>query len=91
MTKPREKTREEVTAEIEDGKMKIRHVADVKSLVIHPATTTHSQCTDEELADQGIKPNTLRLSIGTENVTDIIHAIKVSLFHHDPDGLLPSY
>ena len=50
----------------------LANVADVKSLVIHPATTTHSQCTDEELADQGIKPNTIRLSIGTENVTDII-------------------
>ena len=46
--------------------------ADVKSLVIHPATTTHSQCTEEELLDQGIKPNTIRLSIGTENVDDII-------------------
>ena len=43
-----------------------------KSLVIHPATTTHSQCTEEELLDQGIKPNTIRLSIGTENVDDII-------------------
>ena len=50
----------------------LANVADVKSLVIHPATTTHSQCTDEELADQGIKPNTIRLSIGTENVADII-------------------
>ena len=48
------------------------NVADVKSLVIHPATTTHSQCTEEELLDQGIKPNTIRLSIGTENVDDII-------------------
>ena len=44
----------------------------VKSLVIHPATTTHSQCTPEVLADQGIKPNTIRLSIGTENIDDII-------------------
>ena len=44
----------------------------MKSLVIHPATTTHSQCTEEELADQGIRPNTIRLSIGTENVDDII-------------------
>ena len=44
----------------------LANVADVKSLVIHPATTTHSQCTEEELADQGIKPNTIRLSIGTE-------------------------
>ena len=48
------------------------NVADVKSLVIHPATTTHSQCTEEELLDQGIKPNTIRLSIGTENIDDII-------------------
>lgn len=50
----------------------LANVADVKSLVIHPATTTHSQCTDEELAEQGIKPNTIRLSIGTENIDDII-------------------
>lgn len=47
-------------------------VADVKSLVIHPATTTHSQLTDEELLDQGIKPNTIRLSIGTEHIDDIL-------------------
>ena len=50
----------------------LANVADVKSLVIHPATTTHSQCTEEELEDQGIKPNTIRLSIGTENIADII-------------------
>ena len=50
----------------------LANVADVKSLVIHPATTTHSQCSPEELADQGIKPNTIRLSIGTENIDDII-------------------
>ena len=50
----------------------LANVADVKSLVIHPATTTHSQCTEEELLDQGIKPNTIRLSIGTENIDDII-------------------
>ncbi|MCD7981817.1 MAG: O-acetylhomoserine aminocarboxypropyltransferase/cysteine synthase [Clostridiales bacterium] len=50
----------------------LANVADVKSLVIHPATTTHSQCTEEELLDQGIKPNTVRLSIGTENIDDII-------------------
>ena len=48
------------------------NVADVKSLVIHPATTTHSQLTEEELADQGIKQNTIRLSIGTEHIDDII-------------------
>ena len=50
----------------------LANVADVKSLGIHPATTTHSQCTEEELEDQGIKPNTIRLSIGTENIADII-------------------
>ncbi len=50
----------------------LANVADVKSLVIHPATTTHSQLTDEELADQGIKQSTIRLSIGTEHIDDII-------------------
>ena len=50
----------------------LANVADVKSLVIHPATTTHSQLTQEELADQGIRPNTIRLSIGTEHIDDII-------------------
>lgn len=50
----------------------LANVADVKSLVIHPATTTHSQLTEEELADQGITPSTIRLSIGTENAEDII-------------------
>ncbi len=50
----------------------LANVADVKSLVIHPATTTHSQLSAEELADQGIKPNTIRLSIGTEHIDDII-------------------
>ena len=50
----------------------LANVADVKSLVIHPATTTHSQLSPEELADQGIKPNTIRLSIGTEHIDDII-------------------
>ena len=50
----------------------LANVADVKSLVIHPATTTHSQLNAEELADQGIKPNTIRLSIGTEHIDDII-------------------
>ena len=48
------------------------NVADVKSLAIHPATTTHSQLNEEELAEQGIKPNTIRLSIGTEHIDDII-------------------
>ena len=50
----------------------LANVADVKSLVIHPATTTHSQLTEEELEEQGIKPNTIRLSIGTEHIDDII-------------------
>ncbi|MCD7890336.1 MAG: O-acetylhomoserine aminocarboxypropyltransferase/cysteine synthase [Ruminococcus sp.] len=50
----------------------LANVADVKSLVIHPASTTHSQLTEEELLDQGIKPNTIRLSIGTESIKDII-------------------
>lgn len=50
----------------------LANVADVKSLVIHPASTTHSQLSEEELADQGIKPNTIRLSIGTEHIDDII-------------------
>ncbi|MCB6992110.1 O-acetylhomoserine aminocarboxypropyltransferase/cysteine synthase [bacterium 210820-DFI.6.37] len=50
----------------------LANVADVKSLVIHPASTTHSQLTEEELLDQGIQPNTIRLSIGTENIKDIL-------------------
>ena len=50
----------------------LANVADVKSLVIHPATTTHSQLNDEELADQGITQSTIRLSIGTEHIDDII-------------------
>lgn len=50
----------------------LANVADVKSLVIHPASTTHSQLTKEELKEQGINPNTIRLSIGTENIEDII-------------------
>ncbi|MBQ6165329.1 MAG: O-acetylhomoserine aminocarboxypropyltransferase/cysteine synthase [Clostridia bacterium] len=50
----------------------LANVADVKSLVIHPASTTHSQLSEEELADQGIYPNTIRLSIGTEHIDDII-------------------
>lgn len=53
----------------------LANVADSKSLVIHPATTTHSQCSEQELAEQGIKPNTIRLSIGTENVDDLIAAL----------------
>ena len=50
----------------------LANVADVKSLVIHPASTTHSQLTEEELLEQGIRPNTIRLSIGTEHIDDII-------------------
>ncbi len=50
----------------------LANVADVKSLAIHPASTTHSECNEAELLDQGIKPNTIRLSIGTENIADII-------------------
>ncbi len=50
----------------------LANVADVKSLVIHPATTTHSQLTEEELLDQGITQATIRLSIGTEHIDDII-------------------
>lgn len=54
----------------------LANVADVKSLVIHPASTTHSQLNEEELQDQGIKPNTIRLSIGTENIADIIEDLE---------------
>ena len=54
----------------------LANVADSKSLVIHPATTTHSQCNEQELAEQGIKPNTIRLSIGTENIDDIIYDLQ---------------
>ena len=50
----------------------LANVADVKSLAIHPASTTHSECNEDELLDQGIKPNTIRLSIGTEHIDDII-------------------
>lgn len=54
----------------------LANVADVKSLVIHPASTTHSQLNGEELEEQGIKPNTIRLSIGTENIDDIIEDLE---------------
>ena len=77
------------TFEIRGGKQKAKdfidnlelfsllaNVADVKSLVIHPATTTHSQCTEEELLEQGIRPNTIRLSVGTENIDDIIRDLE---------------
>ncbi len=58
----------------------LANVADVKSLVIHPATTTHSQLTREELEDQGIRPNTIRLSIGTEHIDDIIADLELGFF-----------
>ena len=54
----------------------LANVADVKSLVIHPATTTHSQLSEDELLDQGIKPNTIRLSIGTEHIDDILEDLE---------------
>jgi len=54
----------------------LANVADVKSLVIHPASTTHSECNDEELAEQGIQQNTVRLSIGTEHIDDILADLK---------------
>ncbi len=54
----------------------LANVADVKSLVIHPATTTHSQLTEEELKDQGISQSTIRLSIGTEHIDDIIEDLE---------------
>lgn len=57
----------------------LANVADVKSLVIHPATTTHSQLNDQELAEQGIKPSTVRLSIGTEHIDDLIADLENAL------------
>lgn len=57
----------------------LANVADVKSLVIHPASTTHSQLSEEELLEQGIKPNTIRLSIGTEHIDDILADLKQAL------------
>ena len=54
----------------------LANVADVKSLVIHPATTTHSQLSAGELEDQGIYPNTIRLSIGTEHIDDILEDLE---------------
>ena len=53
----------------------LANVADVKSLVIHPASTTHPPLSERELLDQGIHPNTIRLSIGTEHIDDIIAAL----------------
>lgn len=57
----------------------LANVADVKSLVIHPASTTHSQMTEEELGNSGIRPNSVRLSIGTEHIDDIIHDLDQAL------------
>ena len=57
----------------------LANVADVKSLVVHPYTTTHAQLTDEELLDSGIKKNTIRLSIGTEHIDDIIYDLEQAL------------
>ena len=57
----------------------LANVADVKSLVIHPATTTHSQLSDKELLDQGVKRNSIRLSIGTEHIDDIIADLEQAL------------
>lgn len=70
--------REEAYAFIDNLKIfsLLANVADVKSLVIHPATTTHSQLTDEELEDQGIHQSTIRLSIGTEHIDDIIEDLE---------------
>ena len=56
----------------------LANVADVKSLAIHPASTTHSQLSTEELLEQGIKPNTVRLSIGTEHIDDIIEDLDIA-------------
>jgi len=58
----------------------LANVADVKSLVIHPATTTHSQCTKEELEEREIYENTIRLSIGIENIEDILFDLE-NAFH----------
>ena len=57
----------------------LANVADVKSLVIHPATTTHAQLSEEEQRDQGIFPNTIRLSIGTEHIEDILNDLEQAL------------
>ena len=57
----------------------LANVADVKSLVIHPATTTHSQLSEQELAEQGIKPGTVRLSIGTEHIDDLLDDVAQAL------------
>ena len=64
----------------------LANVADVKSLVIHPASTTHSQLNDEELREQGIRPNTIRLSIGTEHIDDILADLSQALEATRKDG-----
>ena len=56
----------------------LANVADVKSLAIHPASTTHSQLNEEELKEQGIRPNTIRLSIGTEHIDDLIEDLETA-------------
>jgi len=58
-------------------------VGDVKSLVIHPASTTHSQMSEAELLQSGIQPNTIRLSIGTEHIDDILADIEQALRHRE--------
>ena len=65
----------------------LANVADVKSLVIHPATTTHSQLSPEELADQEIRPNTIRLSIGTEHIEDILEDLQMGFHAAEQMGL----
>jgi O-acetylhomoserine (thiol)-lyase len=57
----------------------LANVADVKSLAIHPSTTTHSQLTDAEKREQGIAPSTIRLSIGTEHIDDLLEDLKQAL------------
>ena len=57
----------------------LANVADVKSLVIHPASTTHSQMTEAELKDSGIMPNTVRISVGTEHADDLIYDLEQAL------------
>lgn len=63
----------------------LANVADMKSLVIHPATTTHSQLTAEELEEQGIRPNTVRISVGTEHIDDILADLRQALDSYKED------
>ena len=69
----------------------LANVADVKSLVIHPATTTHSQLNAQELQEQGIRQNTIRLSIGTEHIDDIIADLEKGFASVEKLLLTPSY